>query len=61
MLDGVKRLYPSNEDFEKAIAQKHALGLGRPEDAAAAAVYLLSDAARWITGAVLNADGGYLK
>jgi 3alpha(or 20beta)-hydroxysteroid dehydrogenase len=33
--------------------------LGSPEDVAAAVVFLLSDAARYITGAELAIDGGY--
>lgn len=32
--------------------------LGRPEDIACAALYLASDAASWITGKVLEVDGG---
>lgn len=32
--------------------------IGRPADIAAAAVYLSSDAAEWVTGAVLTVDGG---
>jgi len=32
--------------------------IGRPSDVAAAAVYLSSDAAEWVTGAVLTVDGG---
>jgi 3-oxoacyl-[acyl-carrier protein] reductase len=32
--------------------------VGRPADIAAAAVYLCSDAAEWVTGAVLAVDGG---
>jgi NAD(P)-dependent dehydrogenase (short-subunit alcohol dehydrogenase family) len=32
---------------------------GKPEEVAYAAVYLLSDAAEWITGSSLVIDGGY--
>lgn len=32
--------------------------LGQPEDIAAAAVYLASDAARYVTGATITIDGG---
>jgi NAD(P)-dependent dehydrogenase (short-subunit alcohol dehydrogenase family) len=34
-------------------------GPGRPEDCAGAAVFLCSDEARFITGAVLPVDGGW--
>jgi len=37
----------------------HLLGFGEAEDVAHAAVFLLSDAARWITGTTLVVDGGY--
>jgi NAD(P)-dependent dehydrogenase (short-subunit alcohol dehydrogenase family) len=33
--------------------------MGTPEDVAAAAVYMLSDEARFVTGAVLTVDGGW--
>ncbi|WP_131458932.1 SDR family oxidoreductase, partial [Xanthomonas citri] len=32
--------------------------LGTPEDVANAAIYLLSDASRWVTGTSLVMDGG---
>ena len=34
------------------------LGLGRPEDVGAAAVYLASDEAKYVTGATLDVNGG---
>lgn len=42
----------------QAIAQKHLLGLGEPEDIAAVVAFLLSEDARWITGTTIVADGG---
>ncbi len=38
--------------------QRYPLGYGTPEDVAWAAVYLLSDASRWMTGSNLVIDGG---
>lgn len=59
MLGSIRKLYRTEEEFETAIVNRHILGLGKPEDAAAAIVYLLSDAAQWVTGSVMNVDGGY--
>lgn len=42
-----------------AVEAMHPLGIGRPEDVAHAVAYLLSDAARWVTGSTLVVDGGY--
>lgn len=48
----------SAEQFEQITAM-HPLGLGRAEDVAHAAAFLLADTARWITGTTLVVDGGY--
>lgn len=43
----------------EANAQRHPLKkIGTPHDIAAAAVYLLSDDATWVTGQILHIDGG---
>ena len=49
------------DDVYAVVAQLHALGrLGTAEEIAQAIRWLLSDAASFITGASLEADGGYL-
>ena len=42
-----------------AVTAMHPLGLGKPEHVAGPAVFLLSEAAAWITGTTITADGGY--
>jgi len=42
------------------LAKLTPLGLGRPEDVAEAVVYLASDRARYITGEILDVNGGIL-
>ena len=48
----------SAEDIEKDIAKYPLHRYGRPEEVAQAAVYLLSDASKWITGTSITIDGG---
>lgn len=38
--------------------KRYPLGYGKPEDIAYAAIYLLSDASRWVTGSFIKMDGG---
>jgi len=45
--DTIRKLYPISR-------------FGRPEEIAAAAVYLASDEADWVTGVILPVDGGYI-
>ncbi|MDR6922912.1 SDR family oxidoreductase [Chryseobacterium sp. 2987] len=47
------------EEAAEEILKKHPLGIGKPEDVANACIFLLSDAAKWITGTNLVVDGGY--
>ncbi len=48
------------EEDRKIDALKYPLGYGKPEDVAYCAVYLLSDAAKWITCSEFILDGGLL-
>jgi NAD(P)-dependent dehydrogenase (short-subunit alcohol dehydrogenase family) len=49
-----------DENSESNYRNLHLLGFGQPEDIAAMAAFLLSDSAKWITGASLPVDGGYM-
>lgn len=49
----------SAEDIEKDKQRYPLKRYGQPEEVAWAAVYLLSDATRWMTGSALVLDGGY--
>jgi NAD(P)-dependent dehydrogenase (short-subunit alcohol dehydrogenase family) len=53
-------LWEISENQERIIAH-HPIGrLGKPEEIAQTVVWLSSDAASFITGASISADGGYV-
>lgn len=56
MVDRTRELM-TPEAFAGMVA-KHPMGIGRPEDVANAVCFLLSDAAKWITGVTMVLDGG---
>lgn len=56
--EGVDRMAPTNE-AKKAWAQQTALRrFGKPDDIAEAALFLASESASYITGTILDCDGG---
>jgi NAD(P)-dependent dehydrogenase (short-subunit alcohol dehydrogenase family) len=50
-----------NQDYETNVLNRQYLGLGKPIDAANMIAYLLSDAAKFITGTSIAVDGGRLS
>lgn len=56
----LKSEYRKEEFSMRYVLDQHPLGLGEIEDVANAAIYLLSDASRWVTSTNMIVDGGYL-
>ncbi|MGP4040156.1 SDR family oxidoreductase [Gracilibacillus sp. D59] len=50
------------DDVRKALLPKFPMGrIGRPEDVARTIRFLASDEAAWITGQVINSEGGFIR
>lgn len=48
-----------DSDYDNRLNELHPMGLGRAEDVANGILFLLSDMSSWMTGTVLNVDGGF--
>lgn len=57
MMDTVSGLFGSG--YIATLNDMHPLGLGEASDIAYAVTYLLSDMSKWVTGTVMNVDGGF--
>ena len=51
--------YLFEKDHDNLVQQMHPLGYGEALDIAGGIAFLLSDASKWMTGSVLNIDGGF--
>lgn len=48
-----------DSEYDNRLNALHPMGLGRAEDVANGILFLLSDMSSWMTGTVLNVDGGF--
>lgn len=54
-----RHVHKMGEEWINDIAGRHPLGFGDTDDITNAAIYLMSDAGKWITGTLMTVDGGY--
>jgi NAD(P)-dependent dehydrogenase (short-subunit alcohol dehydrogenase family) len=59
MIEAAFAQAPDPDEAWRFWTSLHPLGLGEPTDIADSMLYLASDEARWVTGAVFVVDGGY--
>lgn len=57
MLDDISNSF--NSDYNETLNKLHPLGLGEADDVANSVAFLLSDMSKWITGSIMNVDGGF--
>jgi enoyl-[acyl-carrier protein] reductase III len=54
------KLFPNYDDMLREVVRRTPFGrIGHPDEVADVAVFLCTDAARWITGQIIVVDGGY--
>jgi enoyl-[acyl-carrier protein] reductase III len=52
--------FPNYDDMLREVVRRTPFGrIGRPDEVADVAVFLCTDAARWVTGQIIIVDGGY--
>lgn len=59
---GPTKTYEPDHELDEAVLRKMPLGRwGEPDDAARLIAWLVSDDAAWITGQVINSEGGFRR
>ena len=61
MFEGTRKLFYANPETANAIISHFPIGVpGEPEDIAAATCYLASEDAKFVVGAIMTIDGGWI-